>query len=54
MITIISSERTIGELSQIDEAIAGRIAERAKAAGYCLSIKRAPGRNWHLKDIEEV
>lgn len=54
LITIISSERTIGELSQIDEAIAGRIAERAKAAGYCLSIKRAPGRNWRLKDIEEV
>lgn len=54
LVTIISSERTIGELSQIDEAIAGRIAERAKAAGYCLSIKRDPARNWRLKGIEEV
>lgn len=54
LITIISSERTISELCQIDEAIAGRISERTKAQGYCLNIKRDPKRNWRLKDLQEI
>ena len=54
LITIISSERTIAELCQIDEALAGRISERTKAEGYCLNIKRNPERNWRLKDIQEI
>ena len=54
LITIISSERTIAEINQIDEAIAGRIAERAKAGGYCLNIKRDPARNWRMHGIAEV
>ena len=54
LITIISSERTLSELNQIDEAIAGRIAERTKEAGYCLNIKRDPSRNWRMKGIQEL
>lgn len=54
LITIISSERTLVEMNQIDEAIAGRIAERTKAAGYCLNIKRDPQRNWRMKDLLEI
>ena len=54
LITIISSERTLVELNQIDEAIAGRIAEKTKDAGYCLNIKKDPSRNWRMKGIQEV
>ena len=54
LITIISSERTLTELCQIDEAVAGRIAERTKEAGYCLNIKRDPARNWRMRGLEEI
>lgn len=54
LITIISSERTLSELNQIDEAIAGRIAEKTKVGGYCLNIKRDPARNWRMKGIQEL
>ncbi len=54
LITIISSERTLSELTQIDEAIAGRIAEKTKVGGYCLNIKRDPARNWRMKGIQEL
>lgn len=54
LITIISSERTLVELNGIDEAIAGRIAERSKGAGYCLNIKRNPERNWRMKGVQEL
>lgn len=54
LITIISSERTLSELTQIDEAIAGRIAERTKAGGYCLNIKREPSRNYRMRGIQEI
>lgn len=43
--TIISTERTINELIKIDEAVAGRIIERAR--GYVL---RAPDKNWRLQE----
>lgn len=42
--TIISTERTIEQLIQIDEAIGGRIAERAR--GF---IIQAPNENWRTK-----
>lgn len=54
LVTIISSERTLSELCQIDEAIAGRIAEQTKDAGYCLNIKRDPARNYRMKGIMEL
>lgn len=43
-ITIISSERTLNEIFSIDEAIGGRIKERAE--GYVL---KAPSVNWRTK-----
>lgn len=42
--TVISSEIGMEDLLDVDEAICGRIKERAK--GYCL---RSPAENWRLK-----
>ena len=42
--TVISSEYGIGEIMQIDEALGGRIYERAK--GFTV---RAPKENWRLR-----
>jgi len=53
LITIISSERTISELLDIDEAVAGRIAERS-AGGYCLNLKKDSSRNWRLRGLGEI
>lgn len=54
LITIISSERTLSELEEIDSATAGRIAHKAKAGGYCLSIRRDPAKNYRMKGIQEL
>ncbi len=54
LITIISSERTLAELMDIDEATAGRIVERAKEGGYCLNMKRDSSRNWRLRGLVDV
>ena len=54
LITIISSERTLVELNDIDEAIAGRIAERTKAGGYCINLKPDKTRNWRMKGLIEI
>ena len=54
LVTIISSEKTIAELNEIDEAIAGRIAELTKPFGYCLNIKKDASRNWRMKGVEEI
>lgn len=53
-ITIISSERTLTELMDIDEAIAGRIAERSKPGGYCINLKRDPAKNYRFNGITEL
>lgn len=53
-ITIISSERTLMELNNIDEAIAGRIAERTKEGGYCINLKKDIKRNWRMKGLVEL
>lgn len=53
-ITIISSERTLAELADIDEATAGRIAEKSKEAGFCIDLKREKGRNWRMRGVMEV
>lgn len=53
-ITIISTERSLNELCDIDEATAGRIAEYTKKGGYCINIKRDSSRNWRLKDITDI
>lgn len=52
--TIISSERTISDLNAIDEAIAGRIAERAKAGGYCINLGKDAGKNFRMKGMLEL
>lgn len=44
--TIISSERYLSELMDIDEATASRIAERS--TGYCLTITRDRSKNFRL------
>lgn len=54
LITIISSERTLSELLDIDEAVAGRIAERSKAGGYCINLKRDRAKNWRMRDLVEL
>lgn len=54
LITIISSERTLTELLEIDEAIAGRIAERTKECGYCINLKKDSRRNWRMKGLNEI
>lgn len=44
MVTIISTELTLGRLFEMDEALAGRIAERSSK--YTLQIAKKPGRNY--------
>lgn len=46
--TVISSERTLGEISKYDEAIASRIMERSR--GFCLV---SPSHNWRTKGSPE-
>lgn len=50
--TIISSERYLDEITQIDSAIGGRIAE--KAAGYIVNIKRDRERDYRFKIAKGV
>ena len=52
--TIISCERTLPDLIAIDEALAGRIAEKTKEAGYLINLKRDSSRNWRLKGVTEI
>lgn len=54
LVTIISSERTLAELIDIDEAIAGRIAERSATAGYNINLKKDRSRNWRLRGLGEI
>lgn len=50
-ITIISSERYMQEIIQIDEATGSRIYERTKD-GYCFNVKRDPRNNYRLRGME--
>lgn len=49
-ITIISSERYLQEIIEIDEATGSRIYERTKD-GYCFNIKRDPKNNYRLRGM---
>lgn len=49
LITIISTEHPLRRLFQMDEALAGRIAERSK--GYVVQIAQQPGRNYRERFI---
>lgn len=52
LLTIISTECTMPQLVEIDEAIAGRIAENAKP--YVLSISPDRSKNYRLQDVVEL
>lgn len=52
--TIISSELTLAQLIDIDEATAGRIAERTKDVGYCINVRKDRARNWRMRGLDEV
>lgn len=54
LITIISCEWTLFDLNMMDEALAGRIAERSKAQGYCINLKHDAGKNWRMKGLMEL
>lgn len=47
--TIVSSEKYMGELMQVDEATVSRLYERAK--GFAVNVQRADGRNYRLRDM---
>lgn len=54
LITIISSERQISDIMDIDEAIGGRIYEMTVRGGYVLNVKNGVGKNYRIKNIVEI
>lgn len=52
LMTIISTECTMQQLIEIDEAIAGRIAENARP--YVFSISPDRSKNYRLRDVVEL
>jgi DNA replication protein DnaC len=52
LITIISSERHIEEILDIDEAIGSRVFERAKHGGVLLEIERDKSKNYRLSSYD--
>lgn len=50
--TIISSERYLGEIFDLDEATGGRLYEMSRS--YTLIIEREPSRNYRRLEIEKV
>lgn len=53
LITIISSERSIDDIFNIDEAIAGRILECTDFGKYAINIKSDKNKNYRRKNITE-
>lgn len=51
LVTIISGERDMDELLEIDEAVGSRIYQRSK--NYCVIIGKDPERNYRLKDTRK-
>jgi hypothetical protein len=47
-VTIVSSELLLKDLREIDEAIAGRLKEKAKK--YCIQVGKDSSKNYRLKD----
>ena len=52
LITIISSEKYVSELEDIDAATGSRIYEKSKGNAY--NIKREKNRNYRIRDIELI
>lgn len=51
--TIISSERTLGEISDVDEAVGSRIYEMCRG-GNAISIGRDPKKNHRLRECDNL
>lgn len=54
LITIISSERGVHELLDIDEALAGRISEMSFDKGFGFNIRADRTKNYRLRNISEL
>lgn len=54
LVTIISSERLITDLIEIDEATAGRIAEMSFDKGYCININPDKKKNYRIRGITSI
>lgn len=50
LITIISSEFTLENIMKIDEAVAGRIAEKTGSEKYCLNLPKDSSKNYRYKN----
>ena len=53
LVTIISSERSIHDIMNIDEAVGGRILELSSKGGYVSNIKKDTAKNYREKGIVE-
>lgn len=51
-VTIITSERSLMEVCDIDEALGSRIKQRC--GEFTMDILRKPGRNYRMRDIEQI
>ena len=51
---LISSERTLSDILNIDEATGGRIYERCNFGEYILNIKSDRSYNYRLKKVTEI
>lgn len=54
LVTIISSERSIHDIMDIDEAVGGRIFERCNRGKYVLDIKKDAKKNYRKAAIVEI
>jgi len=50
-VTIISSEKTIDELLDVDQALGGRIFQLTNAGGYCISLDHDIRKNYRLQGV---
>lgn len=54
LITVISSEYSLNDIINIDEALGGRIGQKTIENGYCINISKDIKKNYRLKNITEV
>ena len=54
LVTIISSERNITEIMDIDEAVGGRIFELSSKKNYAVNISNNMNKNYRRKAIREI
>lgn len=54
LVTIISSERNITEIMDIDEAVGGRIFELSSKKNYAVNISNNVSKNYRRKTIREI